>query len=83
MEEFLKKNKLSELPVPLQRTSTDIEKRFMCEEAPQILCIHINHVLEQDSYYGRKKDISFNQTLEFSNFVNGNTRKSMNFWWEH
>ena len=52
----------------------------MCEEAPQILCIHINHVLEQDSYsYGRKKQISFDQTLEFSDFVKGNSRKSKNF----
>ena len=82
MEEFLKENNLSELPVPLQKSYTKIHKRFMCEEAPQILCIHINYVLEQDpNSYGRKKTISFRQTLEFSDFVKGKSGKSKVFGW--
>ena len=80
MEEFLKENNLSELPVSVQRTYTDVQKKVMCEEAPQILCIHINHVLEQDLYsFGRKKQISFSQTLEFGGLVRGNSEKSKNF----
>ena len=81
MKEFLKENRLNKLPVSLQKAYTDVQKRVMCEEAPQILCIHINHVEEQNSYsYGRKKHISFSQTLDFPDLVKENTRKSKNFW---